>query len=78
MDAHRSPVTPELRKLAARTCTYMGRDLGMSWVDAADALAEGMIEPPEALEALRALDRAGELEHLFHLVFVGRMKLQPR
>jgi hypothetical protein len=53
-------------------------ELGMAWADAEDAIAEGVIDPPATLEALRALDRAGELEHLFHLIFVGRMKLKPR
>lgn len=50
----------------------------MSWIDAADAIVEGVIDPPETLEALRTLDRAGELEHLFTLVFVGGMKLRPQ
>lgn len=55
---------------------YMRHELGMSWIDAADAIAEGDVQPPETLEALRALDEAGELEHLFELVFVAGMKLR--
>ena len=55
---------------------HMRFELGMSWVDAQDTIEEGAVQPAEVLEALRVLDRAGELEHLFTLVFVGGMKLK--
>lgn len=70
--------TPEQRKHAARAATHTHHVCGMSWYEAAEAIAAGIIEPRECLDALRALDEAGELEHLFTLVFVGRMKLRPQ
>ncbi len=66
--AYLGKVTPEERQIAVYAVVSMYRD-GYTQREILDALESENISPLEFLQSIRALQRAGELDHLFTLVW---------